>query len=85
MTRILLRIAGCDWKDTKVPTTKEEWAVRKPEFEKEALGSLPVLRLNGQIFYQTEAIIDWAADKAGLRSSCPVVRMKVLSSNVLKI
>ena len=76
--RILLRIAGCDWKDTKVPCTKEEWAVRKPDFQKEALGSLPILRLNGQIFYQTEAIIEWATNKAGLRFSCPEKRMKVI-------
>ena len=30
-----------------------------------------------KVFCQTDAIVDWAADKAGLYSSDPVRRMKV--------
>ena len=43
------------------------------------LGALPILRVNGQTFYQTNAIIEWAAAKANMVFECPVMRMKVKS------
>ena len=63
---MLLRTAEIDWEDTAVSIKNTtEWLAKKGEFEKEALGegnsttfvyflgSLPILRLNGQTFYQT--------------------------------
>ena len=41
------------------------------------LGALPILRLNGQTFYQTNAIIEWSAAKADMILDCPILRMKV--------
>ena len=38
---------------------------------------MPVLKLDGQIFYQTEAIVEWAASKAGVQTDDPVERMQV--------
>ena len=77
LTRIMLRMSGCEWKDTRIPANKTAWAEQKPKFENDALGSVPVLKINGQFFCQSEAIADWAADKAGLRSEDPVRRMQV--------
>ena len=78
-------MAGIKWQDTRVAPA--DWPKVKPEIESQALGSLPILKLNGQVFYQTEAIIEWAASKAGIISDCPVRRMKVSyqSSKVAKI
>ena len=78
-------MAGIKWKDTRIAPS--DWPKVKPEIESQALGSLPILKLNGQVFYQTEAIIEWAASKAGIISDCPVRRMKVSyqSSKVAKI
>ena len=77
LTRIMLRMSGSEWKDTRIPANKTAWAEQKAKFEKDALGSVPVLKTNGQVFCQSEAIADWAADKAGLRSDDPVRRMQV--------
>ena len=39
--RILLRIAGCDWKDTVIsPSKTPEWLEMKKQYEEEALGKL---------------------------------------------
>ena len=96
---MLLRIADIDWKDTVVSVSNStDWLSKKGDYEKEALGSnikirrffqnlgsLPILRLNGQTYYQTEAIIEWATAKAGLTFDCPVMRMKVRKSTLLTI
>ena len=47
------------------------------EFLITILGALPILRLNGQTFYQTNAIIEWSAAKANMILDCPILRMKV--------
>ena len=83
LIRMLLRMSGCEWKDTRIPANKEAWMEQKPKIMEDALGSVPVLKLNGQVFCQTEAIIDWAAVKAGLYSSDPVRRMKVTLRSLL--
>merc|ERR1711970_1051284 len=72
----MLRMSGCEWKDTRIPANKAAWMEQKPQFERDALGSVPVLVINGQSFCQSEAINDWVADKAGLRSDDPVRRMQ---------
>ena len=77
LARIMLRLSGCEWEDTRIPANKAAWVEQKPRFEQLALGSVPVLVVNGQSFCQTEAINDWAAAKAGLRSDDPVRRMQV--------
>jgi len=74
--RMLLRIWGGDWEDNTVSADKATWTEKKPEFEREALGALPLLKLNGQTFCQTDAITEWAADKAGVISDDPVQRLK---------
>ena len=83
LIRMLLRMSGCEWKDTRIPANKEAWVEKKPKLMEDALGSVPVLKLNGQVFCQTDAIIDWAAAKAGLYSSDPVRRMKVILRSLL--
>ena len=35
------------------------------------------MKLNDQVFYQTEAIIEWAASKAGIQPDDPIERMQV--------
>ena len=48
LPRMLLRLSGCEWKDTRIPANKEAWAEQKPKFIEDALGAVPVLKLNGQ-------------------------------------
>merc|ERR1719285_1155650 len=50
----------------------------------DALGAVPILKLNDQVFCQTDAIVDWAADKAGLYSSDSVRRMKKMIAETVK-
>ena len=59
LPRILLRMSGLKWKDTLVPNNQKAWNEQKPDWDRDALGALPVLKLNGQIFYQTHAIEQW--------------------------
>ena len=56
---MLLHMSGCEWKDTRIgnwetpgETNRTTWLEQKPLFEKEALGSVPVLKINGQVFCQ---------------------------------
>ena len=35
------------------------------------------MKIDDEVFYQTEAIIEWAASKAGIQSDDPVERMQV--------
>ena len=64
LTRIMLRISGLEWKNTLIPSDQKIWNEKKPEFDELALGALPVLKVNGQVFFQTFAIEEWAASKA---------------------
>ena len=48
LPRMLLRFSGCEWKDTRIQANKEAWAEQKPKFIEDALGAVPVLKLNGQ-------------------------------------
>ena len=52
-------MSGLKWKDTLVPNNQKAWNEQKPDWDRDALGALPVLKLNGQIFYQTHAIEQW--------------------------
>ena len=64
LTRIMLRMSGLEWKNTLIPSDQKIWNEKKPEFDELALGALPVLKVSGQVFYQTFAIEEWAASKA---------------------
>ena len=63
-------MSGLEWKDTLVPNNQQAWNEQKADWERDALGSLPVLKLDGQVFYQTHAIEQWAglSDKKTDRS-----------------
>lgn len=95
-TRIMLKIAGIEFKDTRL--TKSEFAERKTSLEECALGQIPILKVNGKgmasrkfpkrlvrlpnfeigycgggaenesikVYCQSDAIMEWAATKAGL-------------------
>ena len=45
-TRIMLKIAGIEFTDTRL--TKAEFAERKPSLEECALGQIPILKVNGK-------------------------------------
>lgn len=45
-TRIMLKIAGIEFKDTRL--TKSEFAERKTSLEECALGQIPILKVNGK-------------------------------------
>ena len=76
LPRLLLRMSGVKWTDTLVPNNQEAWNERRAEFERDALGVLPVLKVNGEVFYQTAAITDYAAHLAGILPTDPMQRMK---------
>ena len=87
-TRIMLKMAGIDFTDTRL--TKAEFAERKPSLEECALGQIPILKVNDKgvdfknllravglildstrvkiqkVYCQSDAIMEWAATKAGL-------------------
>ena len=64
ISRILLRMSGLAWKDTRIPADQKIWNEQKPHFEDIALGSLPILKINDEVFYQQFSIKQWAAAKA---------------------
>ena len=74
---LLQKAIFSDYKDTRIEPNQDAWATAKPDFDRDALGAVPVLKLNDQIFYQTEAIIEWASAKAGIQSDDPIERMQV--------
>ena len=63
LSRIMLRMSGLDWKNTLFPSDQKVWNEKKPEYDEMALGALPILKVNGQVFCQTFAIDQWAAQK----------------------
>ena len=62
-------IAGIEFTDTIVRC--EDWSERKAEFEEIGLGKLPILKVDDRIFCQSDAISEWAAEKANLIPSDP--------------
>ena len=48
LIRMLMRMSGCEWKDTRIPANKEAWLEHKPKIMEDALGAVPVLKLNDQ-------------------------------------
>ena len=76
LPRLLLRMSGVKWTDTLVPNNQVAWNERRAEFDRDALGALPVLKVNGQVFYQTAAITEYVAHLAGILPTDPMQRMK---------
>merc|ERR1712212_127816 len=68
-------MSNINFKDTII--SGEEWPQRKAEFENIAIGQLPILKVDDQVFYQTEAINDWCAMQAGIVPSDAVKQMKI--------
>ena len=60
-----MKIAGIDFTDTIVRCA--DWDERKSqEFKEICLGQLPILKVDDKIFCQSDAIFEWAAEKANL-------------------
>merc|ERR1712131_385473 len=62
--RLCMKIAGLDFIDTYVPCA--DWQNKKTEFEQNGLGQLPILKVDGKTFVQSDAMYEWAAKKANL-------------------
>ena len=91
MPRLLLTISGLEWTgkrccfwsevksylDTLIPNTIDAWQSHKPEWSEIALGQVPILKVNGVVYSQTNAICEFLAAKAGVTVKDPVLRMKV--------
>ena len=62
--RLCMKIAGLDFTDTYIPCA--DWQSKKAEFENIGLGQLPIMKVDGKIFCQSDAMYEWAAKKANL-------------------
>ena len=62
--RLCMKIAGLDFTDTIIPCA--DWQSKKAEIENIGLGQLPILKVDGKIFCQSDAMYEWAAKKANL-------------------
>lgn len=78
LIRIMLNMSGCQWTDTRIPADRAIWNEQKATFDEIALGTLPILKLNGHVYCQSEAIVEWATHKAGIAfNNEPLVRMQI--------
>ena len=79
--RIMLKLAGIDYKDTRIPC--ESWEEEKHRFENMALGQLPILKVGDEIYCQEQAIEEYCAIKAGLIPESPedAMRVKMIIGN----
>merc|ERR1711970_696732 len=62
--KICMAIAGLEYTDTIIRCA--DWESKKAEFEKCGLGQLPILKIDGKLFCQSDAMYEWAAKKANL-------------------
>ena len=78
--RIMLKMAGVDYKDTRVECDKAVWQAQKPDFDKLALGQLPIMKIDDRVYCQQDAIEEYCALKAGIvpKSAEDVMRVKML-------
>ena len=85
--RIMLKLAGIDYKDTRIPCNNSSWENEKHRFEHMALGQLPILKVGDDIYCQEQAIEEYCAIKAGLTPESPedAMRVKMIIGNQLLI
>ena len=73
----MLKLAGVDFKDTRLSSDSDLWNEKKGHFETIALGQLPILKLNEEIYCHEDAIEEYCVIKAGLVPKCPEDAMRV--------
>ena len=79
----MLKLAGNDYKDTRIACDNSSWDKEKHRFEDMALGQLPILKVNDKIYCQEQAIEEYCAIKAGLTPESPedAMRAKMIIGN----
>merc|ERR1711957_324946 len=71
LTRMLLKLGDVEFTDTKL--TREEFGEMKPSLP---LGQVPVLKVDGVMYCQTNAIVAYAASLAGLSKLSDIEELK---------
>ena len=75
--RIMLKMAGISFLDTRIKADKEVWKNEKTKIENLALGQLPVLKIDDQVYCQQDAIEEYCAIRAGIVPNDPADAMRV--------
>ena len=71
----MLQMAGIEFIDTRIE--RSDWSNRKKEFEDICLGTLPILKIDNEIYCQQKAIENWAAMQAGIIPEDPEKQMRI--------